>query len=167
MGPPLAPLGPIVPDKDKIASRLCDDILELLRLILKQESWVWKSEVTEKRPNQPISNGECNARHADPDAMEEDENTGADRSYPQHNLVDTEMTGDSLTITSPEGSALGEWNKARFDLNEERDRLCLWRFNFTDDELNKLASTPSTIFGCAMVESLVNIAQALVNEVGT
>ncbi|KAK1981906.1 hypothetical protein LZ30DRAFT_770510 [Colletotrichum cereale] len=49
----------------------------------------------------------------------------------------------------------------RFLLNEERDRLCLWKFQFSDEDLNLLNQTEPNVFGGAVIQCLLSIGEAL------
>ncbi|WDK12597.1 hypothetical protein CGRA01v4_03877 [Colletotrichum graminicola] len=50
---------------------------------------------------------------------------------------------------------------ARFLLSEERDRLCLWKFQFRDEDLNLLNQIEPNVFGGAVIQCLVSIGEAL------
>lgn len=122
------------------ASQLFSCVMEFFSLVLRQETW----------PLNYI-----------PGSTPKEVDDGVDCDGP----LDIYM--DSTIPTCGETEyALRSWQMTRFLLNEERERLCLWKFDFTDDDLNRLTAGPANIFGGAVIRSLVSIGQALLKGVG-
>lgn len=124
-----------------VASRLFTAVIEFWSLILQQESWALNSK---------------------PDTQSSVEDTDGDVGGSPR---DTDMDSDFRNPDDTDGQQ-DDWKLERFLLNEECDRLCLWKFNFTDDDLDRLTGNESSVFGGAVVQCLVNIGQALINETG-
>lgn len=157
-----------------VASRLCASIFDFWSLILRQESWPLTSPDSRDALaplSSPSSCGDWDEQGLDPDSIATDE-TEAIHDYESSSPFDAEMA-----ICSPEPMPNQEdmevtchpknsWDMERFVLNEERQRLCLWKFRFSDEDLNRLTSDDSSLLGSAVLESLVNIAHALVGEAG-
>lgn len=148
-------------------SGLCTLILDFWSLVLQQESWALTQD-----PGPLGTTGMVSpvSSHAD---WENDEDMNCDE------IIGTEMVSqNNLTNTTEPAQdqvhrVKASWNMARFLLNEERDRLCLWQFGFSDGDLDRLVSnadgkagTPANIFGSAVIESLVRIGDALLTQTG-
>ena len=144
-----------------VASSLCTAIFEFWMLILQQDSWALTSRPghlrTTARHNPSSSAGDCDESNRNLDSMytcaEKDDDIDVDGACPETN--------------DPGHLELNNWNFCRFLLNEERDRLCLWKFNFTNEDLNHLTKNKTSIIGDAVMASLVRIGQALLDEAGT
>ncbi|KAF6793445.1 hypothetical protein CMUS01_16085 [Colletotrichum musicola] len=120
-------------------SQLFACIMEFFSLVIRQETW-------------PLNYGPATP------AQEVDDGHGCD-SPPDVDMDSTPPTYDEMEYTSR------SWQMTRFLLNEERERLCLWKFDFTDDDLDRLTASPGNIFGGAVIRSLSSIGQALIKGV--
>ncbi|KAF6824779.1 hypothetical protein CPLU01_10643 [Colletotrichum plurivorum] len=122
-------------------SQLFTCIMEFFSLVIRQEMW-------------PLNYGPATP------VQEVDDGEGCD-SPPDVDMDSTPPTYDEMEYTSR------SWQMTRFLLNEERERLCLWKFDFTDDDLDRLTACPGNVFGGAVIRSLSSIGQALLKGVET
>lgn len=122
------------------ASQLFACIMKSFSLVIRQETWPLNYE-----PGTPV--------------REVDDGEGCD-SPPDVDMDSATPTNDEMEYTSR------SWQMTRFLLNEERERLCLWKFDFTDDDLDRLTAHPGDIIGGAVIRSLFSIGQALLKGVG-
>ncbi|KAF6809848.1 hypothetical protein CSOJ01_06679 [Colletotrichum sojae] len=120
-------------------SQLFEFIMEFFSLVIRQETW-------------PLNYGPATP------AQEDDDGEGCD-SPPDVDMDSTPPTYDEMEYISR------SWQMTRFLLNEERERLCLWKFDFTNDDLDRLTASPGNIFGGAVIRSLSSIGQALIKGV--
>ncbi|TPX17500.1 uncharacterized protein E0L32_003143 [Thyridium curvatum] len=101
--------------------------------------------------------------------VEWDEDIDMDFESGNDDTAAEDINGDSTEdlVHDQAQSEPSSWNMARFLLNQERDRFCLWRFGFSESELDQLVKgsdgggTQTNVFGIAMLQSVVHIGKAL------
>ncbi|KZL74490.1 hypothetical protein CT0861_11552, partial [Colletotrichum tofieldiae] len=125
-----------------VASRLFSAVLEFWSLLLQQE---------------PLPLAACNDVASSTESTQEDVSIDIDSS--QVIVIDEISQSIKSQSNSPNSSKM-----ARFLLNEERERLCLWKFNFTDEDLDRLTTDRSNVFGGAVVQCLVGVGEALIKN---
>ena len=117
----------------------------------------WLRRYTNKR--------RVSVRNAGFDVSETDglDDIGMDSMY-EHEDGDTNMEGP-IAPANPDPE-LSRWNMTRFLLNEERDRLFLWKFNISDKGLNRLVSKQDVLSN-SVLDSLLRIGKALLENAST
>lgn len=126
--------------QNALVSSLISAVLDFWSLLLRQDSLILLPETESSTSDYT-------------DQMAEDD----DGSSPK----DVEMDSVVHSVDSPSASDM-----TRFLLNEERDRLCLWKFNFTDEDLDFLTEKVPNVFGGAVVQCFVSIGEALSTKTG-
>jgi hypothetical protein len=76
-------------------------------------------------------------------------------------IEELEVHGSTVDAKVTEVSEREKWDSVRSFLSEERDRLCVWKSNFSGADLNQIADVQSGLLGSLVLESLVGIAEAL------
>jgi hypothetical protein len=122
--------------RPNIISKLCSAVLDYWSLLLLESSWP------------PGSNHGPAMLHA-------------------VSSLPSRPSGLSTSVGSTEESTKQDhrqvnWDLVRFEFSDERDRLCLWRFAFADEDLNRLVCHAS-ILSRSVLELLFGIAEFLLS----
>lgn len=144
-------------------SHLCSLVLDFWASVIQEKTWALL------QPPGPLGS----ARNRSPPSSvdnNEDNHKRAHEKTDENELVLEERPMSTTNLGSATSERDLTWEMARFLLNEERDRLCLWRTNFSDDELDQLIKAPSKTplhaFGVAIVETLIRAGHALLSQTG-
>jgi hypothetical protein len=153
---------------DRLVSRLLSCILTLSLIIIKQERWALKT-----KPGERAVTEVAEALSAIGDS--EEDCTDYDMDRPQSDLHEdlksqsestVENTSLNRTIPSTQQKELDYWNLTRFLLNQERERLCVWSFDFIEPEHGSLTTKANWDLFVGFTSSLIRIGEALSNEAG-
>lgn len=140
-------------------SRLCSLVLDVWSFVIQEKKWALV------QPPGPLGSSGSRSPLSSMDDLEEDCEMADDEIHENDN---SPPSTTNLIPAAPERDL--RWEMARFLLNEERDRLCLWQSNFSKDELDQLIkaprSSPTHAFGVAVVESLLRMGDALLGQTG-
>lgn len=144
-------------------SNLCFLILEVWSSVIKEKDWALV------QPPGPLGSASNRSPLSSVGDLEEDREKTCDTTYEGECILENSPMSTTDPIpTAPEHDLT--WEMARFLLNEERDRLCLWQTGFSNDELDQLIKAPSDTplhaFGVVVVESLLRMGDALLSQTG-
>ena len=148
-----------------VASKLCSVTLGFFNLLLRQRDWYLRRtplSVTSVGPSSLLSRtGDSDEGDLRPELVGDNEIGDEDETELALPSQQGEYGFEGVAHKATEPGGQTGQDMLRFMLSEERDKLCLWKFNYSDQDLDSIIRDESSLVGSSVLESLVSIAEAL------